>query len=74
MAYLDPTGGSRRESTPAAAVANVAGATPAGGVGAAAGGYDTAGNRDIFIATAAEIKAQLNTLLARLRTANVIAP
>jgi hypothetical protein len=44
----------------AATPAAVAGATPAGGTGATAGAYDTAANRDILIATVAEIKARLN--------------
>jgi hypothetical protein len=48
-------------------VANVAGAIPAGGVGAAAGAFDTAGNRDTFITTVTEIKTQLNALLTELR-------
>ncbi len=53
--------------TQKAAVADVAGVIPAGGVGAAAGGFDTAGNRDTFIATVTEMKTQLNALLNRLR-------
>lgn len=60
--------------TTGAAVATVAGATPAGGTGATAGAYDTSANRDIFIATVAEIKAQLNALLTELRTSKIIAP
>lgn len=55
------------------AVANVAGTIPAGGVGAAAGGWDTSGNRDTAIATIGEIKTQLNALLAELRVSGVIA-
>ena len=53
---------------------------PAGGVGAAAGGWDTAANRDLAITRinlawdlVIEQKAQLNALLARLRTLGVIA-
>lgn len=46
-----------------AAVADV----PAGGVGAAAGGWDTAANRDAAIAS-------INALLARVRTHGLIAP
>jgi len=53
-------------------VAAVAGAIPAGGVGAAAGGYDTAPNRDTFIATVTEIKAQLNSLMTELRNRKFI--
>lgn len=59
---------------PAAAIAAVAGTTPAGGTGATEGAYDTAAHRDALIATVAEIKAQLNDLLAKLRTAGVITP
>ena len=66
-----------------AAVASVATATPAaapaGGVGTAAGGWDTAANRDAAIATinstrilADELKTQVNALLAELRTRNII--
>lgn len=50
-----------------AAVAAVAGSIPAGGVGAAAGAFDTSGNRDTFIATVTEMKTQLNLLMARFR-------
>lgn len=53
-------------------VAAVAGAIPAGGVGAAAGGWDTAGNRDTAITTITEIKAQLNALLTELRARKII--
>jgi hypothetical protein len=59
---------------PIAAVADVAGTTPAGGTGATAGAYDTAVNRDALIATVAEIKTKLNTLLAELRTAGILTP
>jgi hypothetical protein len=59
---------------PQAAVADVAGTTPAGGTGATAGAYDTSAHRDALIATVAEIKTQLNALLAELRTAGIIAP
>jgi len=59
---------------PAAAIAAVAGPTPAGGTGATAGAYDTAAHRDELIATVAEIKTQLNDLLAKLRTAGLITP
>lgn len=53
-------------------VADVAGAVPAGGTGAAAGGWDTAANRNTAITTITEIKAQVNLILARLRTAGII--
>jgi phage-related minor tail protein len=59
-------------TAPMTAVAAVAGTTPAGGVGATEGAYDTAEHRDALIATVAEIKAQLNTLLAELRTAGFL--
>ncbi|MEO2054677.1 MAG: hypothetical protein ABGX83_05200 [Nitrospira sp.] len=57
----------------AATVAAVAGAIPAGGTGAAAGGFDTSGNRDIFIATVTENKTQLNLILAALKAHGLIA-
>lgn len=47
-------------------VANVAGSVPAGGVGAAAGGWDTAPNRDTAITTTTEIKTVVNNILAAL--------
>lgn len=66
-----------------AAVANSASAVattaPAGGTGATAGAYDTAGNRDTAIATinatrtlALELQTQLNALLAQLRASGTI--
>lgn len=64
----------RARLTTGVAVANVAGAVPPGGIGSAAGAFDTSVNRDTFIATVAEIKAQLNALLAGLRTSKSIAP
>lgn len=84
MAYLNPTAGAAREAgavgelgtigaaVPTAAVDDVAGLTPAGGTGATAGAYDTAAHRDELIATVAEIKTQLNALLAELRTAGIV--
>lgn len=60
-------------------VAAVPSAAPAGGVGAAAGGWDTAGNRDLAIATIngsrtliIELQAQLNALLVELRNRKII--
>lgn len=41
----------------------VAGTTPAGGSGATAGAYDSAVNRDAFIATVAEAKVTINALV-----------
>jgi hypothetical protein len=55
-----------------ATVAAVAGSIPAGGTGTAAGGWDTAGNRDTAITTMTEIKTQLNALLVQLRATGVI--
>ena len=52
-------------------VANVAGSVPAGGAGAAAGGWDTAPNRDTAIATTTEIKTVLNNTLAALAAAGL---
>jgi hypothetical protein len=56
-----------------ATVAAVAGEVPAGGTGATAGAYDTANNRNTMIATVAEIKASLNDLIDKLKTAGIIA-
>jgi hypothetical protein len=53
-------------------VSNVAGTIPAGGVGAAAGAWDTSGNRDTAITTITEIKTQLNALLTELRAKGFI--
>lgn len=53
-------------------VAAVAGSIPAGGTGAAAGGWDTAGNRDTAITTITEIKTQLNALMTALRNKGII--
>lgn len=60
--------------TTGAAVASVAGTIPAGGTGAAAGGWDTATNRDTAIATINEMRTQLNALLTELRNRKIIAP
>lgn len=73
MAYLNVSAGQAREGTRATTVAAVAGTIPAGGTGAAAGGWDTAGNRDTAITTAGEIKTQLNALIAALKTAGLVA-
>ncbi len=60
-------------STPLAAqtVANVAGSVPAGGVGAAAGGWDTAPNRDTAITTIGELKTVINNTLTALNAAGL---
>lgn len=56
-------------------------AAPAGGTGTAAGGWDTAVNRDAAIATinglrtaVTDLQTNYNDLLAKLRTAGVVAP
>ncbi|NJN35966.1 MAG: hypothetical protein HC794_01595 [Nitrospiraceae bacterium] len=54
------------------AVAVVAGSIPAGGTGAAAGGWDTAGNRNTAITTITEIKTQLNALIVALQAKGLI--
>lgn len=86
MAYLNATAGAAREATasgelgtigaavPMPAIVTVAGLTPAGGTGATQGAYDTSANRDVLIATVAELKAKVNTLLAQLRTAGLLTP
>lgn len=73
MAYLNPTAGAQRASRRAAVVAAVAGTVPAGGTGAAAGGWDTAGNRNTAITTMTETITQLNALIASLKTAGLVA-
>ena len=62
-----------RGAVPTVTVAAVAGSVPAGGTGTAAGGWDTAGNRDTAITTIGEIKTQLNALMVALRQKGVIA-
>ena len=59
-------------TTPTVTVANVAGTIPAGGTGAAAGAWDTSGNRDTAITTLGEIRTQLNALLTTLRNKGLI--
>lgn len=61
-----------RGAVPTVDVADVAGAIPAGGTGAAAGGWDTAANRDTAIVTIGEAKAQLNALLVALRQKGLV--
>lgn len=72
------------EVTQAAAVADAYAITatdaPAGGTGAAAGGWDTAVHRDAAIATinalvddVTALRAKVNDLLAKLRTAGLLA-
>lgn len=66
-------------ATVADAAAATAVAFPAGGTGAAAGGWDTAANRDLAInrfaallVDVADLRTQVNALLAELRTAGII--
>jgi hypothetical protein len=63
----------------AAPVAAVPAAAPAGGTGAAAGGWDTAGNRDLAIATInglrldiIELQAVVSGIITKMRTAGQI--
>lgn len=60
--------------------APVTAAAPAGGTGTAAGGWDTAGNRDLAITTinqtrtlALELQTKLNALISSLETNGIIA-
>lgn len=71
---IGPTGAAVTDST-----ATNATAAPAGGTGAAAGGWDTAGNRDTAITSmnatrtlALELQTKLNALLAALRANGTI--
>lgn len=66
-------------ATVANSSASVPAAAPVGGTGAAAGGWDTAVNRDAAIATinglrtlASELQTQLNALLTELRNRKII--
>lgn len=66
-------------SSVALSVASVPSAAPAGGTGSAAGGWDTAGDRDLAIATinglvtlCTELQAQLNAVLNSLKTSKII--
>lgn len=68
-----PDGTYHSEVNQPATVAAVAGLIPAGGTGDASGGWDTAGHRDTAITTITEIKTQLNDLIAKLKTAGIIA-
>lgn len=45
---------------------SVDGSVPAGGTGMAAGGYDTAMNRDTMLATLTEIKTTVNEIITDL--------
>ncbi len=76
----DATTGDALVITTADAAAATASNPPAGGTGAAAGGYDTAGNRDLMItsltaviADVADIRTQFNALLTELKTEGTVA-
>ncbi len=73
-------GGVLEAATQAANAAVIPAAAPAGGTGAAAGGWDTAGNRDAAIVTinalvtaVTSLKTDYNALLAKLKTAGIVA-
>lgn len=60
--------------------ATIPNAAPAGGTGTAAGGWDTAGNRDAAITTinetrtlALELQTRVNTILSSLESAGIMA-
>lgn len=59
-------------ATVAAPVMTAVQDAPAGGVGAAAGGWDTAGHRDTAIATINELRADVTALIAALKAAGVL--
>lgn len=56
---------------PTALTATVA-AAPAGGTGTAAGGWDTAGNRDLAIATINNLKTRVDQLESKLRALGLL--
>ena len=49
-------------------------AAPAGGTGAAAGGWDTAGNRDSAITTINDTRTRVGEIEARLKTFGLLPP
>lgn len=55
-----------------AALTAAAAAAPAGGVGAAAGGWDTAANRDAAIATINNLRTRVNELESKLQALGLI--
>lgn len=73
MAYLNQAAGQAREGGRAAFVAAVAGTIPAGGTGAAAGGWDTAPHRDTAITSVTETITQLNAMRTSLINAGLMA-
>lgn len=54
------------------AVAAVVGTIPAGGVGAAAGAWDTSVNRDTAIATMTEMRTVINNIRAALAANGIV--
>lgn len=54
------------------ALTGPAAAAPAGGAGTAAGGWDTAANRDAAIATINNLRTRVNELEARLQTLRIL--
>lgn len=58
--------------TPSALTVTVA-AAPAGGTGTAAGGWDTAGNRDLAITTINNLKARVDQLETALKALGFLA-
>lgn len=64
--------GTTSTTKPAGLTASAA-AAPAGGVGAAAGGWDTAANRDAAIETINNLRTRLNELEARLQSIGLLA-
>ena len=73
MAYLNQAAGKAREAGRGVYVAAVAGTVPVGGTGAAAGGWDTANNRNTAITSANEVITQFNALRTSLVNAGLIA-
>lgn len=59
-------------TTKPAALTGAAAAAPAGGVGAAAGAWDTAANRDAAIATINNLRTRMNELEARLQSLGLL--
>jgi len=55
-----------------AALTDVAAVAPAGGTGAAAGAYDTAGNRDLMIAAVNNCRSRIIEIESILRVAGLI--
>lgn len=62
----------KKSGSEGAIIAVVAGTFPAGGTGATAGAFDTAGHRDTFIASCSETATQLNALIVLLKAKGLI--